>query len=175
MHAVLLLLLYTTSTLSSILLPRLQFPGYAQRLNISGDLNAPSDIFPYQYDIPNSPFHLNLGLSHPRQTLDFQSLRRTIFAAQTFITMWSEQYGSNEPLRQLPGREDIFYFSAGEGITISITEGHYAITWGIVADVVRGLKEYLVDGRKPYVTRFEFTVLDMPVFGFGMVKERRGS
>lgn len=77
-------------------------------------------------------------------------------------------------MKPLPGREDIFHFSAGEGITISITEGHYAITWGIIEDIVRGLKEYLVVGRKPYVTRFEFTKSDMPVFGFGMVREERG-
>lgn len=74
------------------------------------------------------------------------------------------------PLPASTGVEEVFHYSLGAGITISMNEGYYAVTWGTLEDVLRGLKDYLVDGRRPYCTRFEFTIANMPIFGFGIVK-----
>ncbi len=141
----------------------------AKSSNSSSGETALSAIFPYRYDIPDSPFHLNIGFVLPRRPLDSGDLRSLLIAAQAVARKGTEDHGSEEPLPATTGL-DVFHYSLGAGITVSITEGYYAVTWGILEVVLRGLKNYLVDGRRPYWTRFEFTVASMPVYGFGTVR-----
>jgi len=147
MYNLLLLLLLLTSHSIPATVLMLRLTTIAQLLNVS------SSNFPYRYDIPNSPFHLNIGFGLPSQRLDARDLHSLLVAAQAVAKKGSHDHGSGEPLPAVPDVEAVFHYSLGAGITISITEGHYAVTWGILEDVLRGLKEYLVDGRRPYWTR----------------------
>jgi hypothetical protein len=167
MSYILLLLLCLTSRSLSVSVPTSTF---VIPSNFSSREPALSSLFPYRYDIPNSQLHLNIGFGPPSQRLDSGELRSLLLAAQIVARRGARDHGSSWPLPSPTGVGDVFHYSLGAGITISITEGHYAVTWGILEDVLRGLENYLVDGKRPYHTRFEFTIASMPIFGFGTVE-----
>lgn len=170
MYYILLLLVCLTSASVSPSVHRSSTAIPAKPSNSSSGETALSTIFPYRYDIPNSPFHLNIGFGPSSQRLDSRDLRSLLLAAHAVAGKGAREHGRGMPLPSSTGVEDVFHYSLGDCITFSISEGYHAVTWGVLEDVLRGLEDYLVDGRRPYWTRFEVTSGNMPIFGFGTVK-----
>lgn len=139
--------------------------------NTTSSYTALTTLFPYHYDIPNSDLYLNIGLLPP---LPFEDLRDLFLATLAIAQDGAARYGPNAPLPERPGGDDEWRYSLNEGVEFVIRAGvWYAVTWGILEDVVRGLKEFLVGRRRACGVRYEFGVEGMRVFGNGIVQPTR--
>lgn len=160
------LLLPTVTPLS---LPNLVNPGGGLSLaNVSGALNASDGqmprILPFTYKVPLTDMTLRLGFGiFKRQPLDGIEMNRLLSEAQEEVDEYIKHFGPHEPIPMGPNKLQAWshWMASGNGpLIIDIQswelDSRETISWEQVAVVLEGLKTYLIDGKRYWVTNFNF-------------------
>lgn len=166
------LLFLLLPTVISISLPNLVPPGGVFSLdNISQISNTsitanPSDprLLPYTYHVPFTDITLFLGFGIlKRQRLDGMEMHRLILSAQEVIDGCIRRFGADQLVPVDPDKTQhwTYWMRGGNrplelGIESWEADAEKKITWGQVAVVLEGLKLYLIDGKRFWVTSFNF-------------------
>lgn len=180
------LLLPTVTPLS---LPNLINPGGALSLaNVSGALNVSDGhidpkILPFSYKVPFTDMTLRLGFGiFKRQPLDGREMNRLLSEAQEEVDKYIKHFGPHEPIPLGPDKSQGWshWMASGNGpLEICIgswkTDARETISWGQVAVVLEGLKTYLIDGKRYWVTSFNFAEevpwLRPGILGVGFIRQ----
>ena len=122
-------------------------------------LTSPS-VLTHSFTVPGTQTFLRLGFGVRRHRLDPMSLGGLIAVIEDLIVEGINRDGEDFE----PGVDPIFRYqeveySLGDGFHWEVYSNIPApdyFTWGQLKNVVRGLELYLVQGQRPYTTRFSF-------------------
>lgn len=101
--------------------------------------------YPIHFDVPNTPTALRLRLARP---LDWMQTSIMLAVMADHISAQMQRHYAN-PL--LPGGK--FDWDVGEDLAFSVmslisSPVSHQMTWGVLSDVVEGLRLFLVEGRR---------------------------
>jgi hypothetical protein len=166
------LLLILLPTVISISIPNLVPAGgvlsleNASQISNTSVATNPSDprIFPYSFHVPYSDITLFLGFGVlKRQPLDGIEMRRLILSAQERVRECIRRLGPDGLVPIAPDKtQDWTYWMKGGNGPLEIgiesweVDAQRKITWGQVAVVLEGLRLYLIDGKRFWVTSLNF-------------------
>ena len=117
------------------------------------------DPLPYSIRVPNSQYWLNLGFDDPTEVLPQYYIRSILAVAEESVSDHIEEEGENALVPKEAWQSDRQVLEELEPHSILfVIRAHpnrdQQFTWGFVRDVIKGLWEFLVVGRRFWNTRF---------------------
>lgn len=130
-----------------------QIPNTSYSANVSD-----MALLPYKFHDPNTRTYLRLGFGLRRRSLDPMDMGALIAVAGDFVDLSIEEVGPQAvyPL-SATGLQD-FIYDIGNGVKLRIWNSNLGIhwTWGILRDVLNGLRVFLIVGERFQRTYFNF-------------------
>ena len=121
-------------------------------------------FLPYTYKVPFTDMTLHLGFGvFQREPLDGMEMDRLIHRAQKMVDGYIQRVGPDHEVPTGPDKiqQWTYWMASGNApLEISIQSWEAAadkkFTWGQIAVVLEGLRLYLIDGKRFWVTTFNF-------------------
>ena len=124
------------------------------------NLTAPDHNLPHRFRVPGEEMVLRLGFGLFRTSVDPIRLQSLIRLSQAVIEEGAGTHGWDELYPTYVIGRQRFIYSLGEGISLRVTNFRRLdlFTWRQIHTLVKGLDLFLVEGKRPYLTKFKFFV-----------------
>ena len=124
------------------------------------NLIAPDPGLPYRFPVPGEEMVLRLGFGFFRTSVDPVGLQSLLRLSQAVIEEGAAEHGWDDFYSSYMIGRQRFIYSMGEGIALRITNFKPLdlFTWRQIHTAVKALDLFLVQGKRPYVTKFKFFV-----------------
>ena len=124
------------------------------------NLTAPDPNLPHRFRVPGEEMVLRLGFGLFRTSVDPVRLQSLLRFALGIIEEGAQENGWDEIYPTYVIGRQRFIHSLGEGISLRITNFRSLdlFTWRHIHTLVKALKLFLIEGKKPYLTKFKFFV-----------------
>ena len=123
-------------------------------------LTAPDPNLPHRFRVPGEEMVLRLGFGLFRTSVDPVRLQSLVRFALGIIEEGAAEHGWDQIYpTYMMGRQQ-FLYSLGEGISLRITNFRNLdlFTWRHIHTLVKALNLFLIEGNRPYLTKFKFFV-----------------
>lgn len=109
--------------------------------------------------------------------LDREALEKLFRIVEEEVAQGIRVHGAGGNYPPVPGkeREQRFYHSQGGDVDLSLENvGVYTLEWGQIQDILRGLKLWMVTGKRPYETEYEAVVGPRVIHYLGIARGKVG-
>ena len=116
-------------------------------------------FYPHRFRVPTTQTVMYIGFGIIRRSINIEDLQSLLLSAKGRILDGFEDHGRTSvyPVQAGIGRQVFYQLGFGIQITINnLEEDDLFFTWQQLYEVVEGLRLYLVQGGRSYVTYFQF-------------------